>query len=233
MKPFSCICVISPSKSRSVVVRCYSSPCCVEMTVKSMDWVVHHPTSKALKFTLCITMTMGQLVIRVRLHFFVFKLYVPFLLSDTSGDSPFYTLEWAAYQHFPFWNNQSHNKLITLQRNFAKKKLLLCFVHFVYLFNCNKIWCARSGWFQMVMHPVYAFVRLKLGLSKFLTRILSWTFQWIAKRWDIKPVQLNESRHLGASETNEEMILPCVETTPVVLPSWEETRFVHNYAESW
>ena len=104
------------------VCRCCYSPCCVEMTVKPMDGVVHHPTSKALKFTLCITMTMGQLVIRVRLHFFVFKLYVPFLLSDTSGGSPFYRLEWAAHQHFPFWNNQSHNKLITLQRNFVKRK---------------------------------------------------------------------------------------------------------------
>ena len=84
------------------VFRCCYLPCCVEMAVKPMDGVVHHPTSKALKFTLCITMTMGQLVIRVRLHFFVFKLYVPFLLSDTSGGSPFYGLEWVAHQHFPF-----------------------------------------------------------------------------------------------------------------------------------
>ena len=149
------------------------------MTVKSMDGVVDHPTSKALKFTLCITMSkvlIGTTGDKSEASFFcVWTLYVPFLLSDTSGDSLFYRLEWVAHQHFPFWNNQSHNKLITLQRNSAKKKLLLWFMHFVYLFHCNKIGRARSGWFQMVMHPVYAFVRLKLGLSKFLTRILIWT----------------------------------------------------------
>ena len=95
------------------------------MTVKSMDGVVDHSTSKALKFTLCITMSkvlIGTTGDKSEASFFcVETLYVPFLLSDTSGDSPFYRLEWAAHQHFPFGNNQYHNKLITLQRNSAKK----------------------------------------------------------------------------------------------------------------
>ena len=80
--------------------------------MESMDGVVHHPTSKALKFALCIIFTMSKVLIgtinkdgfgdKSEALFFVFKLFVPFLLSDTSGGSPFYRLEWAAHQHFPF-----------------------------------------------------------------------------------------------------------------------------------